>query len=316
MSDLIINEIKIGPGENRVVNLNEYYLPTGALMEIPTYVYRSKKEGPVILFMAGMHGEEVNGIEIMRNLIRAHHFENLLRGSVIIIPIVNVTSFIHKQRELPDGRDLNRCFPGSPRGSMGSRIAYDLMTQIVRQIDFGFDFHTGGAEINNYPQIRCDFRDKKGFALAQIFAAPFIVNSQSREKSLRKEAHDRGKPILVYEAGESNRLNKLGIDEGLFGCLRILKHYRMIRQEETIIPRPKTILLKRDIWVRAKMSGLFRTSKKYGTFIEKDWVMGYTCDPYGKVQSELTAAENCFLIGLNNQPVVNEGDAILHLGME
>jgi predicted deacylase len=149
-----INGTIIGLGENTRVNLNVYYLPTGAKMEIPVYIIRSKKKGPSVLFMAGMHGDEINGIEIIRNLLKEKYFEKIERGNVIAIPIVNVIAFLNRSRELLDGRDLNRCFPGTRSGSLGSRIAYDLTKKILPAIDFGVDFHTGGDEINNYPQVR------------------------------------------------------------------------------------------------------------------------------------------------------------------
>lgn len=308
-----INGTIIGAGENTKLNLNIYYLPTGAKMEIPVYVFRSKKKGPSVLFMAGMHGDETNGIEIMRNLIREKYFEKLDRGSVIAIPIVNVVSFLNRSRELPDGRDLNRCFPGTKRGSLGSRIAYDITKKILPVIDFGVDFHTGGAEINNYPQIRCFFENEKSFELAKSFGAPFILNSSYRDKSLRQEAARKGKAILVYEAGESNRFNTIGINEGINGCLRLLKNLKML---DVSTPRPQSITLNGSKWIRARISGMFRTTKKFGTYVEKDQVIGTVSSPYADLEKQLIAPTDGFLIGINNKPVVNEGDALIHIGTE
>ena len=303
----------IKPGENTRVNLNVYYLPTGAKMEIPVYVFRSKKKGPSVLFMAGMHGDETNGIEIMRNLLKEKYFERIERGSVIAIPIANVVSFLNRSRELPDGRDLNRCFPGTRAGSLGSRIAYDLTKKILPVIDLGVDFHTGGAEINNYPQVRCTFDDEKSLELGKVFGAPFILNSPYREKSLRKEASKKGKPILVYEAGESFRFSTVGINEGLNGCLRLMKNLKML---DVHTPKPESIRLNGSRWIRAKISGLFRTTKKFGTYVEKDQVIGVVSSPYAEIAKELIAPDNGFLIGINNKPVVNEGDALIHIGTE
>src|SRR5688572_25361631 len=160
MPNLIkINGETIRKGEKRQLNLNTYRLPTRTIIEIPVFVHRSQKDGPVLLIQGGMHGDEVNGIEIVRKLLIGRYFEKLLCGTVIAIPTVNTISFLNNSRDLPDGRDLNRCFPGTKTGSLGSRIAYDLMKQILPQIDFGVDFHTGGAKINNYPQVRCVFDD-------------------------------------------------------------------------------------------------------------------------------------------------------------
>ena len=308
-----INGTIIGLGENARVNLNVYYLPTGAKMEVPIYIFRSKKKGPTVLFMAGMHGDEINGIEILRNLLKEKYFEKLERGNVIAIPIVNVIAFLNRSRELLDGRDLNRCFPGTRSGSLGSRIAYDLTKKIIPIIDFGVDFHTGGDEINNYPQVRCAFDDERNIELAKSFGAPFILNSPYRDKSLRKEAAKQGKPILVYEAGESFRFSTVGITEGINGCLRLMKNLKML---DVSTPKPQSITLHGSRWVRARVSGLFRTTKKFGQYVEKDQVIGVVSSPYAELEKPLIAPDNGFLIGINNKPVVNEGDALMHIGTE
>lgn len=308
-----INGTEIAPGQNIKTHLNVYYLPTGTRMEIPVNVFRAKKKGPAVLFMAGMHGDEINGVEIIRHMLSEKYFDSLQRGSIIAIPIVNVVSFLSQSRDLPDGRDLNRCFPGTRTGSLGSRIAYDLMNKIIPQIDFGVDFHTGGQEINNYPQIRCVFSDPKSVEVARAFGAPFILNSGYREKSLRKEAAALGKPILVYEAGESNRFSRVGIEEGVYGCLRLLKNLKMLDAQS---PKPHSITLQGSKWIRAKISGLFRTTRKLGTYVEKDEVIGTVCSPYAELEKSLIAPTSGYLIGINNKPVVNEGDALMHIGTE
>ena len=310
--NITINGKIFKPGESGEANLNTYRLPTRTIIEIPVYVFRSKKEGPTLFFTAGMHGDETNGIEIIRNMLRSKCLSKLNCGSVIAIPIINIVSFLNGSRDLPDGRDLNRCFPGSRSGSLGSRIAYDLMHEIIPQIDFGVDFHTGGAKINNYPQVRCVFADTKNLEIAKLFAAPFTINSPYREKTLRNEAEKKGKSILVYEAGESSRFNSLAITEGINGCLRMLSHLKMVDIE---IPQNKTIIINESTWVRAKISGLFRTTKKYGYHIEKDEVIGKICDPYGEIEEELIAHADGYIIGLNNHPVINEGDALIHIGI-
>jgi uncharacterized protein len=310
---ILINKESIAPGENREVNLNIYRLPTRTVMEIPVHVFRSMNEGPVILISAGMHGDELNGIEILRQLLRGKYFERLKKGSVLAMPIINILSFLNGSRDLPDGRDLNRCFPGSASGSLGSRIAHDLINEIIPQIDFGIDFHTGGAKINNYPQVRCVFDDPKNIDLGKKFGAPFIVHSPYRDKTLRKEAEKLGKPILVYEAGESMRFNKLAIREGINGCLRLMNDCGML--DEKVEPG-ETKILQETKWVRAVMSGLFRTTKKYGSAVEKGELIGSISDPYGEMEIKLTSPSDGYIIGINNQPVINEGDALIHIGSE
>jgi len=313
MQAIKINKYRILPGQSEEIILNTYQLASRTNIDVPMFVMRSVNPGPVVLLQAGMHGDEINGIETLRNLLRMPEIKNPLRGTIIIIPILNVISFINGSRDLPDEKDLNRCFPGSKTGSLGSRIAYDLIKQVIPQIDFGIDFHTGGAKINNYPQLRCVFENEANITIAKIFGPSFLINSGYREKSLRKEAEKRGKSILVFEGGESLRFNKQAINEGIQGCLRLLNKLEMIDVE---VPENETILINNSTWVRAKLSGLFRTTKKYGVFIEKGSEIGTLADPYGESEYKIHAPDNCFIIGINNQPVINEGDAIMHLGFE
>jgi predicted deacylase len=308
-----INGKEIKPGESAEHIINSYQLPSKTILEIPVFVYRSAKPGPVVLFQAGMHGDEISGIEICRQLLKKDEIKHLHKGSVIIIPVLNMISFILKSRDLPDEKDLNRCFPGSPRGSFGSRIAYDLMTEIVPQIDYGIDFHTGGAKINNYPQIRYAEDDPEAGKIAEYFAAPFTLNAPYRDKSLRKEAAKLNKSYLVYEGGESLRINKYAINEGVNGSLRLLNGLEMVSAD---VPTSETIKLKDSKWARAKKSGIFRTNKKYGSFIEKNEQIGIISDPFGEHEHPIIAPTDGFLIGINNQPVVNEGDALMHIGVE
>lgn len=309
---IIINNTSILPGEHKEVVFSKYELPSQSIIETPAFVFRSEVEGPSVLLCAGMHGEETNGIETIRQLIQYPEIIKPLKGTIIAIPVFNVISFIFNQRDLPDGRDLNRCFPGLRNGSLGSRIAFDIMQNILPVIDFGIDFHTGGAKINNYPQLRCVFDEPKNLELAKLFSPPFILNAPYRENSFRAEAAKKGKSILVFEAGESLRFNKIAIDEGVTGCLRFLSNLGMIKAD---LPQTHTIVIRKDKWLRAKEAGMFRTKKKFGSFFEKDEIIGTISDPYNKSEVKIIAPENGFMIGINNQPVVHVGDALLHIGL-
>jgi predicted deacylase len=308
-----INGTNIHPGSSAQVNLNLYQLPTKTIIEIPVYVFRSIKPGPTLLILAGMHGDEINGIEIVRRLITRDDVRNPICGSIIAIPVINIISFLYGSRDLPDGRDLNRCFPGSRNGSLGSRIAFDLMNEIIPQIDFGIDFHTGGAKINNYPQLRCVFSSKTNLDLGKKFSPALIVNSPFRDSTLRKEASKKGKSILVFEGGESSRFDYLSINEGMNGCLRLMKHLKMVDLD---IPNNPTVLLNKTSWIRAKSSGLFHTSKTNGSHILKGEIIGMICDPYGEHEEKLLAPFDGYILGINNQPVINQGDALMHVGLE
>lgn len=313
MTAISINGQEIKAGESKTVILNSYELHTKSSIKIPVHVIRSKKPGPTILFSAGLHGEETNGIEIIRKLVEREEVKDLKCGSIIAIPVINIVSFLYSTRDLPDGRDLNRCFPGTKNGSLGSRIAYDLMKHIIPLIDFGIDFHTGGAKINNYPQIRCVFDFPENLEIAKKFSAPLIIDSNYRDGTLRREAAKKNKPILVFEGGESMRFDYLSINEGLSGCLRLMKAYKMIDLE---IPDNPSVKLKDDTWIRAAESGLFHMNANNGTYVRKGDLLGVICNPFGEVEHKVLATVDGYIVGVNNQPVVNEGDALIHLGME
>ena len=311
-SAIIINRQSILPGETKTVILNSYELHTKTKIEIPVYVLRSKNDGPVMLLSAGMHGEETNGIEIVRKVMLHDEVSKLNCGTLIAIPVINVISFLYGSRDLPDGRDLNRCFPGSKTGSFGSRIAYDIMKHILPIIDFGVDFHTGGARINNYPQLRCVFNIKANVDLARKFSAPIIINSKYRDNTFRKEAAKKKKPILVYEGGESMRFDYSAINEGVNGCLRLMNAYNMINFE---VPDNNPVAIEKTTWVRANSSGLFHMSIKNGAPVAEGDLIGFIFNPFGKTEEKIISKVNGYIIGINNRPVVDEGDALIHIGM-
>jgi uncharacterized protein len=313
MEDIIINGQTISKGERKTVVLNSYELHTKTNIEIPVHIIRSQSSGPSVLFCAGMHGEETNGIEIIRKVIAREEVQNLKCGTIVAIPVINIVSFLYGSRDLPDGRDLNRCFPGTRKGSLGSRIAYDLMKHILPVIDFGIDFHTGGAKINNYPQLRCVFDFPENVALAEKFSPPLIIDSTYREGTFRHEASRQNKPILVYEGGESMRFDYLAINEGVNGCLRMMKSFNMIDFE---LPSHSSVKITKDTWIRANSSGLFHMNARNGAHVRKGDLLGVICNPFGDIENKILSTVDGYIVGTNNQPVVNEGDALIHLGIE
>lgn len=314
MQDVLeINNQKIKRGEIKQIILNDYELHSKTKIEIPVHVIRSVNPGPTMLLCAGMHGEETNGIEIVRKLISREEIQNLNCGSLIAIPVINVISFLYGTRDLPDGRDLNRCFPGSKSGSLGSRIANDIMKHILPIIDFGVDFHTGGAKINNYPQIRCVYNFTDNLQLAEKFSASFIIDSNYREGTFRHEAAKKNKPILVYEGGESMRFDYHAINEGINGCLRLMQSFGMIKID---LPNNPHIKIKKDLWIRANSSGLFHMNVNNGAHVQKDDLIGFICNPFGDIINKIISTTDGYILGVNNRPVVNEGDALIHIGKE
>ncbi|MEO9871079.1 succinylglutamate desuccinylase/aspartoacylase family protein [Ekhidna sp.] len=293
-------------------NIPTARLPSGTVIEIPIFSYESKNPGPTLLLMAGMHGDEINGVEIMRRVISQELYK-INKGRVIMIPIFNVFGFINFSREVPDGKDVNRSFPGSKNGSLASQFAYFMTHEIIPHIDFGIDFHTGGKLINNYPQVRGMLDDSKSEALANAFAAPFIINSPFRDKSLRREVGKLGKSILVYEAGESLKLRKPAIDEGIDGMKRVMKHLDMI--DEAPSPSRPHVKISKSSWSRASRAGLHYAKARNGAFVKKGEVMGVISDPFGEYEKAIKASQDCYILSINNNPVVNRGDALFHTGI-
>ena len=311
---LYLNDLAIKPGERVLTRLVISKLPSGTVIDVPVHVIRSLKPGPVLLLMAGMHGDEVNGIETIRRLLR----RNLLqptRGTIIAIPILNIYGFLNFSREVPDGKDVNRSFPGHPRGSLASRVAHRFMREIMPLVDVGIDFHTGGAARANYPQLRAVLgEDKVTDGLAEAFAAPFTLHARLRAGSLRATAHALGKSIIVYETGESLRLDEPGIEEAIAGTLRVLRHLGMSATEGPAVARP-SIVCHRHRWLRARYAGLFRALVKLGDFVEKGQLYGSISDPYGLQSVRLESPMSGYVIGFNHMPVVNQGDALMHLAV-
>ena len=311
--DIIIAGETVLPGQEKQILAVISKLPTRTEIEIPIIVRRSKKPGPTLLLMGGMHGDEINGVEIVRRII-SNDYNKPTIGTVICIPIFNVYGFLNFSRQVPDGKDVNRSFPGTRSGSLASQLAYHFRNEILPVIDLGLDFHTGGARINNYPQIRGLMDNPYNLELAKAFGAKYIINSPLREKSLRKEADKINKSILVYEAGESLRLRKHAIDEGVNGALRVMKHLGM--RDEAPGATSESIMLSKSKWIRARAAGLYYSYVRSGEQVEIGQKLGLIAGPFGEFERSIKSTINGHVIAVNNNPVVNRGDALMHIGEE
>ena len=252
-------------------------------------------------------------MEIVRRILDLG-LHKVKRGTVVCMPVINVYGFLNYSREVPDGKDVNRSFPGKKNGSLASRVAYHLMREVIPCIDCGIDFHTGGAMRSNYPQVRAVLRDDGNLELADAFAAPFTIDMPFRPNSLRKEAARKGKKIIVYEGGESLRFDPHAIDEGVAGTLRLMKFLNMI--ETAPPPKEENRVIWSTAWVRARHAGLFQPSIQCGQIVHRGQQVGTITDPFGEFREEVMASQTGYVIGLNNGPVINAGDALIHLGMD
>jgi predicted deacylase len=307
--NISINGCTVGIGETKEVHLNIARLPTYTPIELSVNVFRGEEDGPVLLLTGGIHGDEINGVEIIRRMIASGQITPA-KGTVIAIPLVNIYGFIQKQRDLPDGKDINRSFPGSRGGSLARLVANALMEEIFPCIDAGIDFHTGGSARANYPQLRCSFKVEENRRFAAAFAAPVTINSSLIDQSFRKAAHKKGKSILVFETGEANRFDQFGIRIGINGTLRLMKFLGM---NDHAPESTGTDIYQKTTWKRAGSAGLFHHEVELGDKIRKNEILGYISDPFGHEWFKVKSPQSGRVIGLNNAPVIHKGDALLHI---
>jgi len=312
--------IKIGnqsifPGESSITRINVGRLPSDTPIDIMAHVFRSKNPGPCVLVVGGVHGDEINGIEIIRKSIEENVFQNLDRGSVIAIPLLNVFGFINFSREVPDGKDVNRSFPGTARGSLASRVAHTLTKKILPYVDIAMDFHTGGASRYNYPQVRYSRSDKRAEELAMVFGTKFVIQKGMIPKSFRKTALDHKIPTIVFEGGESVRLDGFSISKGLQGLKRVLSSLNMVHIP-TINNDQASYMCTKTTWIRAPYSGIFIWSKQSGSLIQKGEPLGVLKDPNGNKSITVSSKQGGYIIGHSNASVVNQGDALYHIAVK
>lgn len=313
---LIILGTEVQPGETKEVNFDVANLHTASPVNVPVIISRSKKAGPTVLFTAGIHGDEVNGVEIIRQLI-AKGINQPKTGTIICMPVINIFGFINLKREFPDGRDLNRVFPGSTNGSLASRVAHKLIHEVVPHADLIIDFHTGGSGRFNAPQLRYTKDQKHLNALAEVFGAPFVLYSKNLTKSFRTTCSKLGKDLLLFEGGKSFHIDDVVTNSGVNGSKRLLKHLGMLKTVfKASKPKKKCVFIEESKWQRAKYSGMFKASIPVGSQVEKEDIIGNITDPYGKFNYFVRAQSSGFVINVNELPIVYQGDALFHISSE
>ena len=309
----VILGTEIPKGKRTILDLEVARLHTRTTVKIPVIIERSKNPGPVVLLLAGIHGDEINGVGIIREII-SQKINRPISGTIICIPVFNIFGYLIQTREFPEGRDLNRMFPGSLNGSLASQFAHQFTKEIAPHVDYVIDFHTGGGERDNIAQIRCSKEDKRGLELAKIFNPPIIVFSNIISKSLRDTLHKMGKTILLFEGGKSKEFDASIINEGVNGTKNILIHLGLIEGEITVKKTP--IFVEKAKWLRASYSGMFKIMAKNGTFVKKKEVLGIIQDPFGEFKKKVYAPFDGHIFCINKTPIVNKGDALFHVSIE
>lgn len=307
-----VGGIEIQPGQRVCVELPVADLYTHTSLDMPVQVINGKRPGPTLFVSAAIHGDELNGVEIIRRLLARRNL-NRLRGCLLAVPIVNIHGFLDQSRYLPDRRDLNRSFPGSPRGSIAARLANTFCREIVAQADFGIDIHTGAIHRSNLPQIRANLDDEKTLELAQAFNVPVLINAPVRDGSLRGYAADQGIPTLLYEAGEALRFDEVSIRAGLRGVTSVMRTLGMLPALKRETKRTEPVMATSTSWIRASSSGIVRSHVKLGKRVNKGDPVATISDPFGEEELVEAAPNSGLVIGRSNLPLAHEGDALIHI---
>jgi predicted deacylase len=311
VADFELGGETITPGTRKTVELPVARLYTNSEVTLPVQVVHGRRAGPALFVSAAVHGDEINGVEIIRQLLKNRAL-NHLRGTLIAVPVVNPFGFIQRARYLPDRRDLNRSFPGTAKGSLAGRLAHVFMKEIAEKSDFGIDLHTGSNFRSNMPQIRASLEDQRTVDLAMAFGAPVIVPSEMRDGSLRETVASQGKPVLVYEGGEALYFNDAAIRTGIRGIIKVMRHVDMLPPGRGGKIR-ESIITDRTSWMRANISGIFTRRMKLGGFVRKGDLLGVLSDPLGDEEEKVIAPFAGIIIGQLAIPLVHEGDALIHL---
>lgn len=312
MSDLTIGGTSIGLGEQKGIDLSISKLYDFTEITMPIKVIRGRQDGPRLFVCAAIHGDEINGVEIIRRLNK-HKALKSIKGTLILAPIVNAQGFNSLSRYLPDRRDLNRCFPGTPNGSLTSRLAHVFVKEVLENSTHGIDLHTGAIHRSNLSQIRACLHDKETKKMALEFDVPVIIDAAVIDGSLRKAAMERKIPFLVFEGGEALRYDEVAIRSGLMGILSVMRKLGMIEQSLTKAKKVQSFVSNNTAWVRAPHSGILVVKKRLGSVINPEDVLGVISDPLGTTSTKVKATSKGVIIGYTRLPLVNRGDALFHV---
>lgn len=312
VADFEIDGEHIPPGTRRQVALHLGALYTSAPVTLPVHVVHGKRPGPVIFVSAALHGDEINGIEIIRRVLELPAIHKLA-GTLLAVPVINVLGFLQRSRYLPDRRDLNRSFPGSPQGSLAARIAHRFLTEVVHRADYGIDLHTGALQRPNLPQIRADLNNAEAARLAHAFGAPMLLDATPVAGTLREHTTSRGLPMLLYEAGEALRFDEIAIRIGVRGVMNVLREIGMLRRHTRRSLPVQPVVARSSTWVRAPVSGVLRAQTDLGRAVEDGELIGWIGDPVGGSDTPVHAHTSGIIIGRTGLPLVYEGDALFHI---
>lgn len=313
MEPLVIGGVDIKPGETKQVQIDMPPLYTDTHMSIPVHVQRGKRPGPTLFVSAAIHGDELNGIEIVGRLLRSKSIKTL-RGTLIAVPMVNVYGVLNQSRYLPDRRDLNRSFPGSKKGSLAGRMAHLFLSEIVSKSDFGVDLHTGAIHRSNLPQVRANLDDEQTMAMSKAFGLPVMLNADIRDGSLRQAAADLGVKVVLYEAGQALRYDEFSIRAGVKGVINVMREIGMLNKRQSKKGHNiEPFVARQSGWVRAHESGFVHHVAQLGDHVSVGDILATIADPYGNELGAVECPAEGIVIGKQNIPLAQEGEAMYHI---
>jgi uncharacterized protein len=302
----------VAPGKRETINVPLGQLYNHNPITMPVHVVHGRREGPTLFVSAAVHGDELNGIEIIRRVLLRRNLQRL-KGTLIAVPMVNVMGVLQMSRYLPDRRDLNRNFPGSTSGSLAARQAHMFMREIVSKANYGIDLHTAAIHRSNLPQIRADLDDTEVLELAEAFGAPVMMSSDLREGSLREQASAKGIKTLLYEAGEALRFDEVCIRAGERGVVNVMRKLGMLPPLRSRKAKKEPVMARSSLWVRAPASGIVRMNVALGSHVKKDQPLGRIADPFGESEIAILSPVSGVVIGRSELPLAYEGEALFHI---
>lgn len=306
-----IGDVTIAPGSSTNVSIEVAQTYTGQPVSIRAQVWNASQPGPIVMICGAIHGDEINGAGIVREIIRSRPFE-LLCGTLVLVPVVNVLGFEQHTRYMPDRRDLNRSFPGKMDGSLTSRFARTFFDEFVRKCHYVIDLHSAAWTRTNFPNVRADMTAPIIADFASSLGSEVVLNDKGPTGSLRMEAVKAGVVTVILEAGEVNKVEPRVVEFGLKTVTNGLKSLGMIDSPE-VKPIYQAIV-KRSTWIRAQMGGLLDYHVTPGDIVTKGQPIATNMTLLGEEQNVLLAPFSGIVIGMTTLPAVMPGDPVLHLG--
>jgi uncharacterized protein len=304
---------EVAPGTRKRLLWTSGTAIEGFASPVPVIVLNGSGPGPVLCLTGAVHGDELNGIEVVRRVLDDVDVEEL-NGAIIGVPIVNIQGFYRGTRYLPDRRDLNRYFPGNARGSAATRMAHSFFTEVIQNCSALIDLHTGSLNRTNLPQVRANLNIPSIARMTQAFGATVVLHSVGEKRSLRRAATEAGIPSVTFEMGEPMRVQPEQVEHGAKAIETLMYSLGMTRQRRYWgDPEPVYYASK---WVRVDHGGILFSDVALGERVSEGELLGVVTDPISNEQHRIYAPASGRILGMALNQVVLPGFAAYRIGTE